>query len=226
MQRWLSGVVLGLLVPATAAAAPIVLTFEGVGNLASVLAFYDGGTDSAGNTGPDIGVAFLPGALGIIDSDQGGTGNIANEPSGRTVLFFQDIDAAVMTVAAGFDAGFSFYYSGNIRRGAGTVAVFDGEAGSGNVLASATLDVTATPTGGCRGGDPFGDYSCWRAVGLPFDGLARSVVFGGAANYIAFDNVTFGAAAPFGSSDVPEPGAAWLAVLGAGMLTRRLTRRR
>lgn len=242
LTRWAGAAALVLTLPGVAGAAPIVLTFEGVGHTADILGFYSGGTDSVGNSGPDYGVEFVRGALAVIDGDEGGTGNIANEPSGKTALFFLTVDAAIMTVPAGFDTGFSFYFSGASAVGNGSVTVYSGEDGTGEVLATGTLDTSLTPLGGCGGGDPTGQYSCWSIVGISFDGIAKSVAFGGAANYIAFDDVTFGSITPGGEGEgggggegegggggegaVPEPASVLLLGLGAvGALSRRARRR-
>lgn len=191
---------------ATASAAPIVLTFEGVGNKTSVLEFYNGGTDGAGNSGSNYGISFSRASLGVIDRDAGGTGNIANEPSPSTVLFFLSGSAATMNVAAGFDTGFSFYYT---SARAGFVRVYDGLNGSGNLLAS--LDLAAN-IGNCAG-DPNGSFCQFDPIGVIFAGTARSVDFGGSADYIAFDNVTLGTGNPV--QDVPEPRT--LALFGLGL---------
>jgi len=207
--------------PAYAAAAPIVLTFEGVGNVADILGFYNGGTDSAGHSGPNVGVSFLTGALGLVDSDAGGTGGLSHEPSGQTALFFLDVATAIVTVRAGFDTGVAFFFSGNPGVGNGTVMVYDGINGRGTLLANAILNSSLTPQSGCGGGDPTGTYSCWAPVGIPFSGIARSIAFGGSANFIAFDNVTFGSVTP-SSPTVPEPGSALLLITAAaGVAFRR-----
>lgn len=187
-----------------AMAGPIVLNFEGVANLASVNDFYNGGTDSAGNSGTNYGISFSSTSLGLIDSDAGGGGNIGNEPSSSTVLFFLDGNAATMNVAAGFGTGFSFFYASNT---AGFVRVYDGLNGTGNLLASLTFERNID---GCSG-DPNGTYCRFDPIGVTFNGIARSVDFGGSANFVVFDDITLGSA---NAGDVPEPATLALSVLG------------
>lgn len=180
-------------------AATIVLDFEGVGNTANVLDFYNGGTDSLGNAGINYGINFANDALGVIDSDAGGSGNIGGEPSPETALFFLGGSAATMNVAAGFDTGFSFFYSA--INNPGFINVYDGLNGTGILLA--TLNLPTTPFNGAP--DPTGQFSPFLPIGVSFSGIARSVDFGGTANQIAFDNITLGAAIPGGGTKVPEP---------------------
>ena len=78
----------GLVYSASAAAVVITLDFEGIGDQASIDNFYNGGTDSLGNSGTNYGVAFGSNTLGIIDADAGGTGNFGNEPTPDTIMFF------------------------------------------------------------------------------------------------------------------------------------------
>ncbi|NSW77936.1 MAG: PEP-CTERM sorting domain-containing protein [Chthonomonadetes bacterium] len=51
-------------------------------------------------------------------------------------------------------------------------------------------------------------------VGVNFAGVAKSVNFSGAANYIAFDNITLGSQTP---GVIPEPGTMILFVSGLGV---------
>ena len=186
-------------------AAVVTLGFEGVGDQARVLEFYNGGNDSVGNSGTNYGISFANDALGIIDSDvPGGTGNVGGEPSPSTVLFFLGGRAATMNAAAGFDTGFSFFYSAISNTG--FINVYDGLNGAGNILT--TLNLPTTPNNGAP--DPTGQFSPFLPIGVSFSGIARSVDFGGTANQIAFDNITLGAAIPgttpgTGSTAVPEP---------------------
>ena len=88
MKKSLLGLVAvaSLSVPMVASSAVIVLTFEGVGDLNPVGEFYNG------VGGPDYGISFSPETLALVDSDAGGNGNFANEPSPSTVMFFLEAD--------------------------------------------------------------------------------------------------------------------------------------
>ena len=205
----------------SAQAATIVLDFEGVGDQVGVNEFYNGGTDGAGNSGTNYGISFSTTSLGLTDADVGGSGNIANEPSGESVLFFLSGGAATMNVAAGFDTGFSFFYSGAFD---GSVSVFDGLNGTGNLLA--TLNLPAQNGVGCTG-DPNGGYCNWTNIGVAFSGIAQSVNFGGSANYIVFDDVTLGSViAGGGGGAVPEPATWAMMLLGFGAIGFSMRRRK
>ena len=122
-------------------------------------------------------------------------------------MFFLTGSAAVMNVAAGFDTGFSLFYSAINQPG--SLQVFDGLNGSGNLLASLALPVTPSD-----GGDPNGGFSPFVPVGVGFAGTARSVAFAGVADQIGFDDVTFGSTTP--GAVVPEPGT--FALFGLGLV--------
>ncbi len=126
----------------SASAAVIVLDFEGVPDLSSVGNFYNGGA------GTNYGVSFSGATLGLVDADAGGSGNFANEPSANTVMFFLNANNAILNLAAGFDTGFSFFYSSST---AATVNVYDGVDGTGNLLGS--LNLLAQGFDSCSG-DP------------------------------------------------------------------------
>jgi len=201
---------------ASASAAPIVLDFEGVGNLASINNFYNGGTDSKGNSGTNYGISFTSSALALGDSDAGGSGNIANEPSGNTSMFFLS-GSAILNRALGFDTGFSFFYSSSTSA---VVNVYEGLNATGALLGS--INLTAQYDGNNCHGDPNGAFCNFSAAGLSFAGIAHSIDFGGTANQIVFDDITFGAAEP--GANVPEPGT--LALLGLGLFGTVAARRR
>ncbi len=201
----------------TATASVIVLDFEGAGNLASLLDFYNGGTDSLGNAGVNYGIQFGSNALSILDSDAGGTGNFANEPSPSTVMFFQ-AGTAILNYAPGFDTGFSFYYTSLFGI---TVNIWDGLNGAGNLIDS--MNLSPQHTIDCEG-DPFGDYCNWTPIGVSFIGTARSVDFVGEGDGSGYDDVTLGSATPGGT--VPVPVSDTLALLGLSLAALGYSRRK
>ncbi len=173
------------LLGAGAEAGTIVLSFDGLGDLEVVGGFYAGGLGSEGSgPGPDFGITFSTNGLSIISIAAGGTGNFLNNPAGDTVLFFLEGTETVMNVPAGFQTGFSFAYSAAFEPG--VVRVYDDVDGQGNVLAE--LDLPLTPSTGQTG---FA-FDNWAEIGVTFDGVARSVDFGGAEDQIGFDNITLG----------------------------------
>jgi hypothetical protein len=116
-----------------------------------------------------------------------------------------------MNVAAGFDTGFSFYYSSSQ---AGSVTVFDGLNGTGTQLAQINLGVNFQ-NNNCTG-DPTGTYCNWDPIGVSFAGTAKSVLFAGTANQVGFDNITLGSNTPRLVS-VPEPSSLF-GLLAVGFL--------
>ena len=195
----------------------IVLNFEGIGNLASIGNYYNGGG------GPNVGVYFGGTTLALIDEDAGGSGNFANEPSPNTVMFFLSGGGATMNVPAGFTTGFSFYYSSN---GQGTVYVYEGLDGKGNLLA--TQPFSSNYSNNSCVGDPNGAYCHWDPMGVSFAGVAKSVSFTGVEDHCAFDDVTFGSITP-GPTAVPtmsQWGLIFLALALLGVGTAYILRRR
>ena len=191
-------------VMAPALAAPVVLNFEGIADLSPVGNFYAG-----------VGVTFSPATLALIDADAGGSGNFANEPSASTVMFFLDANNAILTYAAGFTTGFSFFYSSST---AASVNVWSGLNATGTLLG--TLNLNAQFNGNNCVGDPNGQFCNWTAVGVGFSGTAMSIDFGGTANQTGFDDITFGSVTP----GVPEPSTYAMLALGLagiGFVARR-----
>jgi hypothetical protein len=214
----------------SALAAPVVLSFEGIipypaASDVFVQQFYNGGTSSNGSAGTNYGIEFSANALALClnsadvvcsNSSHGGMGDPS---SAQTGLFFLDGDATYMNVAAGFDTGFSFLYTA--ANFGGIVNVFDGLNGTGNLLASLALDTTPTA---CAG-DYNAAFCPFVAIGVAFSGTAMSVSFGGVANQVVFDDITFGSITPGDTgAELPEPASlalVGLALAGAGWARRR-----
>ena len=199
---------------ATAQAAVITLTFEGIGDLQAVGNYYNGGA------GTNYGVSFSGPTLALIDADAGGSGNFANEPTKDTIMFFLQSNNAILDFAAGFTTGFSFFYTSST---AATINVWSGVGATGSILGS--INLAAQHTANNCTGDPSGTFCNWDPIGVTFAGTARSIDFGGTANQTGYDNITFGSSKP-GSGAVPEPATWAMMLLGFGGMGAVLRSRR
>jgi hypothetical protein len=211
-SRFIAVLAAGLISASPAFASNITIDFEGPSSFTSIDQYYNGGLLS----GPNLGVSFGLDALELKNDVLGPY--FSNAPSPVGVMTPVGA-AAVMNVLVGF--GFngeaSFYYSYS-SIAATSVSVFSGLDGTGTLLGSFSLANNAQ-SNGCSDSP----YCNWSLATLAFNGVARSITFGDAANVAAFDNVTV--------NIVPEPGSLALLTFGlAGMAisTRsgRLARRK
>lgn len=207
----------------SAQAGVVSLNFEGINatypsGYAFINGFYNGGTSSDGTSGPNYGVDFTSNAQAIClnsltdvcsNTSRGGLA----PGSDKGALFWLSGDETYMNVAAGFDTGFSFNYVSLSY--SGSVTVYDGLSGTGNLLA--TLDLSPN-AGVCSGYSA--QFCPFSPIGVAFDGIAKSISFAGTANQIVFDDVTFGSSVPV----VPEPST--YALFGIGLLGLALASRR
>jgi opacity protein-like surface antigen len=212
---------------ASAQASVIVLDFEDINSsypttaYSNIQGYYNGGTSSDGTSGTNHGVSFEANARAICLNTIGNTsgcsntsrGGLGNPNSQEGGLFFTAGSGTNMNVAAGFETGFSFFYSA-INQG-GAVQVYDGLDSTGNLLATLNLSTTASNCSGFNAG-----FCPFVAAGVNFAGTAKSVNWGGVANQVVFDDVTFGSSTP----GVPVPGT--LAIVGLGLAGLASMRRR
>ena len=186
---------------------PVLLDFETPTSFASIAEYYNGGTDSAGATGPALGVSFGLDAL-TVRNDDGVGPYFSNAPSPVGALAPVGA-AATMNVAVGFVDRISFHYAATqfVVQG---VNVYAGLDGTGDLLASFNL------VGNAQRGCSDTPICRFDQLTSTFAGVAHSVTFGAAAGLAGFDNISITA--------VPEPQtyAMMLAgLLAVGFLLRR-----
>ena len=220
-------VLTSLLLASSIFANPIVLKFENIvpggTQSALILDFYHGG----GGAANDFGIDFSDNALAVClnlsgqtcsNASRGGLGDADSQAGG---LFFLTGSVTFMNDSAGFDTGFSLFYSA--VNSPGSLSVYDGLNGTGNVLA--TLDLPLTSGAVCPAGNYNAGFCPFVPVGVSFAGTAKSIGFAGVANQIVFDDVTFGSVTPGAGGDVPEPATVGLTCVGLGLVALRIRRR-
>ena len=190
------------------AAGSITLDFEGATGYVNAIAnYYNGGTDSLGHSGPNLGVSFTEAAVGLSNDQD--FSYYSNAPTGGTVLFALD-SSATMNVAGGFSDQLTFYYASNVNV-LDAVNIYSGLNGSGMLLASASLFGNASL--GCNDTA----YCRFDLTSVKFAGVAQSVTFGGNAGFVAYDNI--------GISPVPEPSQYLMLALGLVAVACAIQRR-
>jgi hypothetical protein len=227
MIKFLSTLAGTVLVALPASAAIVSLNFEGIApfpnsNDVLIQNFYNGGTSSIGTSGTNFGVSFGSNALLIclnsttVSCSNTSRGGIGDPGSRQGSLFFLQGSETFLNFAAGFTTGFSFNYVSSVT---GSVDVYDGLNGTGNLLASVNLTRNRA---GCT--TYSADFCPFGPAGVAFAGTARSISFGGVANQIVFDDITFGSDTP-GSGVIPEPATWAMMIAGFGLVGAALRRR-
>lgn len=176
-----------------AQAAAILIDFDGVTPLSLVNHFYNGGTDSAGASGPNLGVDFSSSSFGVDGPEAAFLTNHVRLAG----------NGGLASVAAGFGTSLDFDYAALLVDS--FVTIYDGVNGTGIVLASATLAATA-----------------FQSTSVSFTGIGRSFMIDASGNRSTFllDNLRFG---DVPTAAVPAPATWALVLLGFGvsLLSRR-----
>ncbi len=176
-------------------------TFGGLKNLEFIDNYYNGGTGSLGSGPPakNLHLTFTANAQAIISAAKGGSGNFIGNPGGYPVMFFPTGTSVTLNSDGGISTALWFSYS---ALQAGTVTIYDGPNGTGNVLANITLPPNNV---GCVGYK----LCVWSPVGIPLSTPAGSLQFGGAANNLAIGTIHFGAKIPtsIALTSSPNPSA-------------------
>ena len=179
----------------SAYAGPVTIDFENVESFSSIGDYYS-----------DYGISFGLDAL-AFKNDELAPFAFSNAPSPTNVMATNAGDA-FLNAALGFTGSASFYYS---SLAAGTVSIYSGLNGTGDVLGTFNLGANA------RSGCTDTDYCHFDNISVAFNGVAKSIGFGSVEPGSAiFDNVTVTA--------VPEPSTyamMGLGLLGLGAVARR-----
>lgn len=206
------------------AGAYTVLGFEGVNatypsGSAQILNFYDGGLSGAGTTGVNAGISFSANAVAVclnsttITCSNASTGGLV-PTSNKGALGLASSGVATMDFASAYTGAIGFRYA--MTSGVAFIKAYDGVGGTGTQLANLTLFGNAS---GCPA------YSATLCTfgpgGLGFLTNARSLVFGGMAGGVVWDDITLGAGndpLPPPALSVPEPMSWMLMVVGFGLV--------
>jgi hypothetical protein len=153
------------------------ITFEGMGNDVPI-----------GVVPGPVTVTFGASWLSIIDADNGGSGNFANEPSPSTAAYFLDTNDISVSLSPSVQY-LEFFYSASSISLPITVTAYD--AGN-NVVDSEVGNVLGVDPSKCTG-DPNGDFCAWGVITLTAaaDNIAYITITGSVANQFGIDNLQF-----------------------------------
>ncbi|HET7267487.1 MAG TPA: hypothetical protein VFJ15_05205 [Oleiagrimonas sp.] len=208
-------ILLGLTLSGLVCATPVTMDFDDfavVPHKERVADYYNGGCSqsrfgygSGTCGGPDYGVTWSDAIAGFSNRV------VSYLPSSPNILTLSRRNLAIMNVAAGFGDSLSFYYfaiTHDLRHRTGSISVYSGSDGTGNLLATEVL----TPSN-CSGRYVF--RKCWNVFDIDFAGTAHSVVFNQFRRaFVGFDNVSLNV----GPANVAVPEPPVLGMFGLALL--------
>ncbi len=153
---------------------------------------FEGLEDNApiGVVAGPVTVTFGTSWLSLIDGDDGGSGNFANEPSSFTVAYF--LDTADISISLDPPVQFlEFWYVASAISLPVTVTAYDI---NGDIVDTAEGNTIGSDFDGADCvGDPNGQFCLWDVVTLnaAADNIASIEILGSTANQFAFDNLQF-----------------------------------
>jgi hypothetical protein len=213
------------------------ITFGTEANQAQIENYFNGGTDSQGKSGTNVGISFSNNGESLkagFSAASGGTGLFENVPSGAPgVLFFAPITGSggnltsyttgVINYASGFqNIGFNYSLLNNASANASTVTLWSGLDGTGTELGTISLFANAASVA-CTGNvAPTGlsrdEFCTWSNTSAQVAGVAQSAVFTGKGlGSTELDAVSL--------TTVPLPATLWLMVSAVGGLAGLVRRR-
>lgn len=197
MTKLLAAAALGPIALAATPASAQLLNFDGVTTNASVDNFYNGGTSSLGDVGPNYGIVFQPGDwIAVTGFGETSAPNFVYSDSGTGWINFLN----------GMTTGFNFNYGAFSDT---TFNIYSGLNGTGSLLKSVVI--------------PMNDPGPFEYIVVPFEGVAYSIVISGDEAQFGWDDATFGSLTP--GNSVPEP-SSWALMIGGLALTGATLRRR
>ncbi len=137
-----------------------------------------------------MNVTFGASWLSLIDADDGGGGNFANEPSSFTAAYFLDTDDISISLNPPVQY-LEFWYVASAVSLPVTVTAYDA---NGVAVDSAVGNTVGTSSDGADCvGDPNGTFCLWDIVTLnaAVDNIASIEILGSTANQFGFDNMFF-----------------------------------
>ena len=234
-MRILSAALAALLLGGPASAYTVV-GFEGINagyppsSPAQILGFYDGGTSSAGTSGANFGMTFDANAIAVclnslsVTCSNASTGG-QTPTSNKGALGLASSGVAILDFSSAYTGAIGFRYA-VAPAGIAFIQAYDGVGGTGTQLANLTL------FSGAPGCPAYSATLCtFGPGGLGSLTNVRSLVFGGIAGGVVWDDLTFGAGndplpPPALPTPAPEPASWAMMVAGFGAIGSALRRRR